>query len=166
MSVTLLRNSSRVFTTMAKGETLPILIKSSFTSVNNTRKTPHMLSNLPGYSSLKLTQWLQCQWRGHWTYSIWFWTFLILNLSDTEPIWYRTCQILNLSDTRLIRFWAFLIANLSDTEHIWYRFIWYRTYQIPNLPDTEPGRYWSRYQTCWFWTNKIPNLPDSKPIRF
>ncbi len=154
MSVTLLRNSSRVFTTTAK-ETLPmsmILVKSSFTSINNTSKTPYIVSNLPGYSSLKLTQWLQCQWRGHWTY-------LILNLFDTEPIRYRTYLIPNLSDTKPIRyqthpfpslpnsepiwFWTYLIPNSSDTEPIRYQ-----TYQIPNLPDTEPGRYWTRYQTC------------------
>ncbi len=70
---------------------------------------------------------------GSWTYLIP--TYLIQNLSDSEPIWFRTYLIPRLSDSEAIWFRGYLIPNLSDSEPIP---IWFRTYLIPNPSDSEP----------------------------
>ncbi len=79
-----------------------------------------------------------------------FWTYLILNLSDSEPIWFWTYLILNLSDSEPIWFWTYLIPNLSDSESIWFQ-----RYMILNLSDIEP---------IWYWTHLILNPSDTEPI--
>jgi hypothetical protein len=80
-------------------------------------------------------------------------TFLILNLSDTEPIWSLTFQIPNLS-----------VPNLSDTEYWTYLIT---TFLIPNMSDSGPFLPWtflilglSDSEPFWSRTYLIPNLSD------
>ncbi len=66
----------------------------------------------------------------------------------------RTYLIPNLSDSEPVRFWIYLIPNLSDSKPGWFqaylilKTIWFRTYLSPNLSDFEP---------IWFGTYLITN---------
>ncbi len=92
---------------------------------------------------------------------IWFWTYLVQNLSDSEPIWFRSYLSLNLFDSGLIWFQTFLIWELSDTESIWYqvpiqRQIWADPYVSYVFP-----------QCClslqsWGWLPSSPSVPFGK----
>jgi hypothetical protein len=175
--------------------TLPVSmkpVKPSFTGVNDTSETPHMLLNSPRYSNTKFTQRFQWQWEKYQTYlilnlsgteSLWYWTYLVPIPSDTKHIRYRTYLFLSLSVSDPIWYWIHLIPNLPDIN------LWYQTNQISNLSDTKPIRYWTyqisnlsdtdhvRYQTylipnlsdtetIWYRTYQVTNLPDTKPIRY
>jgi hypothetical protein len=90
--------------------------------------------------------------------------FLVSGDSDTaefslttKPIWFRSYQIRNLWDTEPVRSLTYQILNLSDSEPTRYR-----TCQIPNLSDTEPINIEpKRYQTC-----QILNLSYTQPIKY
>ncbi len=62
-----------------------------------------------------------------------FQTHVILNLYDSEPIWFWTYLILNLSLSQ-----TYLTPNISDSEPLWFQ-----KYLVPNLSDTETIWYWT-----------------------
>ncbi len=79
-----------------------------------------------------------------------FWTWLILNLSDSEPIWFRTCLNLDLFELEPVCIWIYLNLNPSDSEPTLFQ-TWFQKCLILILSDSEPIWYWTYNIRCPIW---------------
>jgi hypothetical protein len=113
---------------------------------------------------------------------IWYWNYLIPNLTNARPSWYwtvsatkpdryRIYQMQNVSDNQ----------NFSDTKPIRYRTSQIPNLSVPNLSENKPIRHQtylirnltfvpnlSGTRPIWYGTSLISNLsvivPDNKPL--